>query len=163
MLLIRPLEKKDYPEVRDIYEEGIQTKMATFEPTTPDWSLFDDKFLPHSRLIALKDEMICAWATLSAVSKRWVYRGVAEVSIYVSAETRGQRIGDTLLKALIDSSEAHAIWTLQAVIFAENAASVQLHQSNGFRLIGKRERIAQLDGHWKDTLLFERRSSIIGQ
>ena len=108
------------------------------------------------------EEEICAWATLSAVSKRSVYRGVAEVSIYVADKTRGRRVGDRLLKSLIEHSEKQGIWTLQAVIFAENVASIRLHERNNFRMVGRRERIAQLDGVWKDTLLFERRSEQVG-
>ncbi len=158
MLLIRSLEREDYAVVRKIYEEGIATKLATFETKTPDWPSFNVKFLEHSRIVAVREKKICGWATLSAVSKRPVYRGVAEVSIYVGQAARGQGVGDALLKALIEASETNGIWTLQAVIFAENESSVRLHKKHDFRLVGRREKIAQLHGIWKNTLLLERRS-----
>lgn len=163
MLLIRKLGAKDYHSVRRIYEEGIQTKMATFETKTPDWSGFDHKFLEHSRLVIEKEGVVCGWATLSAASSRYVYRGVAEVSIYIAADVRGHGVGDRLLKELILTSEQNGIWMLQAVIFAKNKVSIHLHQKNGFRRVGYRERIAQIDGVWTDTILLERRSTIVGK
>ena len=158
LLETRKLNQEDYQAVRAIYLEGISTGLATFETEAPDWNAFDQKCLSHSRLVVLIDKEIGGWATLSAVSKRPVYRGVAEVSVYVGRLARGKGIGGFLLKKLIKSSERNGIWTLQANIFSENIASIILHQNNGFRLVGRREKIAQLNGVWKDNLLFERRS-----
>ena len=152
LLKIKPLIKKDYQRVKEIYEEGIQTGLATFEKEAPDWNVFHEKYLSHSRLVVLLDGIIIGWATLSPFSKRQVYRGVAEVSIYVASNARGKGAGDFIMKKLIESSESNGIWTLQAAIFRENIASIKLHENNGFRLVGFREKIGQLDGVWKDNL-----------
>jgi phosphinothricin acetyltransferase len=149
----------DWPAVRAIYVEGIATGDATFETAAPEWPEWDARHLPHSRLIARKTDEILGWAALSPVSSRPVYRGVAEVSIYVAARTRCQGIGRALLQALIAESTSHGIWTLQAGIFPENTASIELHRRAGFRLVGTRERIGQMaDGRWRDTVLLERRN-----
>lgn len=159
LLNIRSLIKDDYEAVRRIYQEGIATGVATFETTAPDWSGFDEKYHPHSRFVILSEnKVILGWAALYPVSKRHVYRGVAELSIYIAASARGRGIGDRLLKRLIESSEQHKIWTLQANIFSENEASIRLHQNNGFRVVGFREKIAQLNNSWKNNVLLERRS-----
>jgi phosphinothricin acetyltransferase len=161
---IAPLTPADWPSVRAIYLEGIATGDATFETAAPDWPEWDAKHLPHSRLVARRAGDVLGWAALSPVSSRPVYRGVAEVSIYVAARARGQGIGKTLLAALINESERHGIWTLQAGIFPENAASIDLHQKAGFRLVGTRERIGQTPaGVWRDTVLLERRTALVGQ
>ena len=152
------MKPTDWPAVRAIYEEGIATGNATFETTAPDWPEWDAKHLPHCRLISHEREEILGWAALSPVSSRPVYRGVAEVSIYVAERARGRGFGRALLDALILESECHAIWTLQAGIFPENTASIELHRSAGFRVVGHRERIGQMpDGTWRDTILLERR------
>jgi phosphinothricin acetyltransferase len=158
---IAPLTPADWPAVRAIFKEGIATGNATFEIAAPEWPEWDAKHLPHSRLVAREAAEIVGWAALSPVSSRPVYRGVAEVSIYVAAHARGQGIGKALLAALIAESETHGIWTLQAGIFPENAASIDLHQKTGFRMVGRRERIGCLDGAWRDTVLLERRSAIV--
>ncbi|MCA9866135.1 MAG: N-acetyltransferase [Anaerolineae bacterium] len=152
----------DWPAVRAIYEEGIATGHATFETTAPEWAAWDAARLPAGRVVARRRHAIVGWAALSAVSSRAVYCGVAEVSIYVAAAARGQGIGRTLLTALIDRSETAGLWTLQAGIFPENEASVALHVSCGFRVVGRRERLGLHHGLWRDSLLLERRSSRVG-
>jgi phosphinothricin acetyltransferase len=149
----------DWDEVRAIYLEGIRSGHATFETEAPGWERWDEAHLPFARLVMREGEGVSGWAALSPVSKREVYRGVAEVTVYVAEAARGQGIGRALLEALIDESERNGVWTLQASIFPENTASVALHRRCGFREVGRRERIAQLLGVWRDTLLFERRSA----
>ena len=152
------MKASDWEQVRAIYLEGIRTGHSTFETEAPSWEKWDEGHLPFARLVMRDGETVLGWAGLSPVSKRHVYRGVAEVTVYVSENAQGQGIGRTLLEALIDESEKNGIWTLQASIFPENTASVQLHLRCGFREVGRRERIAMLNGVWRDTLLFERRS-----
>ncbi len=160
---IDDLTPTDWPAVRTIYEQGIATRLATFETAAPTWGEWDRKHLPFGRSVARDnshsvDAAILGWAALSPVSAREVYRGVAEVSVYVAAAARGRGVGTALLGALAEASERHGLWTLQASVFPENAASVRLHRRSGFREVGRRERIAQLDGVWRDTLLLERRA-----
>ena len=153
-----------WPQARAIYEAGIATGQATFTTEAPAWADWDRSHLPHSRLVALDEAgQVLGWAALSPVSSRCVYGGVAEVSVYVAADARGQGVGRLLLGALVHSSEIQGLWTLQAGIFPENAASLALHAAHGFRPVGRRERIAQLAGVWRDTLLLERRSATVGQ
>jgi phosphinothricin acetyltransferase len=149
----------DWHRVREIYAQGIATNQATFETTVPEWPEWDAKYLPAPRLVARGADVI-GWAALSRVSSREVYRGVCEVSIYVAAEARGQGAGRALLEELITQSEAAGIWTLQASVFPENEASVTLHLRHGFRLVGRRERIAKHHGKWRDTVILERRSNL---
>lgn len=155
---IRPIVPSDWPAVRRIYEEGIATGNATFEQTAPDWEEWNAGKLAAPRLAAEIDGALVGWAALSPTSKRHVYRGVAEVSVYVAASARGQGVGLALLSALVEQSETAGIWTLQAGIFPENAASVHLHERCGFRIVGRREKIGQMYGVWRDVLLMERRS-----
>ncbi len=152
------MNASDWEQVRAIYLEGIRSGHSTFETDAPSWEKWDEGHLEFARLVMRDGEIVLGWAALSPVSKRYAYRGVAEVTVYVSEAARGQGIGHALLKALIDESERNGIWTLQASIFPENTASVQLHLRCGFREVGRRERIAMLNGVWRDTLLFERRS-----
>ena len=156
--VIDRMRASDWEQVRAIYVEGIRTGDATFETEAPSWERWDDAHLPFARLVVRDGEEVLGWASLSPVSKREVYRGVAELTVYVAEAARGRGIGRALLEALIDESERNGIWTLQASIFPENTASVALHRRCGFREVGRRERIAQLHGVWRDTLLFERRS-----
>lgn len=144
--------------MRRIYAEGIATGNATFEPAAPSWAEWDTSKLAVPRLAAELDHAVVGWAALSPTSKRHVYRGVAEVSIYVAAAARGQGVGRALLAALVEESEEAGIWTLQAGIFPENTASIHLHKQCGFRIVGRRERIGQMQGVWRDVLLMERRS-----
>ncbi len=161
-LAISAMTEQHWPFVRDIYAQGIATGSATFETLTPEWPQWDSRHLPTCRLVAVSRGEILGWAALSAVSSRHVYRGVAEVSVYVAESARGQGIGAALLGALIEESERNGIWTLQAGIFAENDASIRLHQKAGFRIVGRRERIGCLKGKWQDTVLMERRSKVAG-
>ncbi len=155
---IRALEPSDWPRVAEIYREGIATALATFETECPSWTEWDAGHLACCRLVACRAGEIAGWAALSAVSPRRCYAGVAEASVYVAANARRQGVGRALLKALIRESEQHGIWTLQGATLAENAASLRLQAACGFRVVGRRERIALLNGVWRDTILTERRS-----
>jgi L-amino acid N-acyltransferase YncA len=148
--------------VAAIYGEGIAGGGATFETECPSWEEWDAAHLACCRLVARKGDEIVGWAALSPVSRRPCYAGVAEASVYVSADARGQGVGRALLEALIHESEEHGIWTLQGATFAENEASLRLQAACGFRVVGRRERIAALNGAWRDTILTERRSSSVG-
>ena len=155
-ITIRPLLAPDWPAVRAIYLEGIATGNATFETAAPEWERWDGAHLPHCRFVAAA-QTILGFAALSPVSARKVYAGVAEVSVYVGAQSRGAGVGRALLGELIRTSEAVGIWTLQAGIFPENQASLRLHEMAGFRIVGTRERIGCLAGRWRDVVLLERR------
>jgi len=157
-IVIKSMEPNDWSEVARIYLLGIQTKKATFETTTPSYEQWDADHISSCRLVAWEKEQIIGWATLSAVSKREAYRGVAEVSVYIDHVHNGKGIGSKLLTALIIESEVAGFWTLQAGIFPENEASIHLHQKLGFRRIGIRKNIAKMDGIWRDNVILERRS-----
>jgi L-amino acid N-acyltransferase YncA len=159
---IRAMVGKDWPQVLQIYREGISTGNATFETDAPSWEMWNSGHLPDCRLMALENSQVLGWAALSPVSSRRVYAGVAEVSVYVGSAARGKGVGRALLLALISSAEAAGIWTLQAGIFPENAASIHLHNSLGFREVGRRERIGKMGGRWRDVMLLERRSQVAG-
>lgn len=162
MVEIRPLLPEDWPSVKAIYAEGIATGNATFETEPPEWKEWDSAHLRKARLAAASDGKVVGWAALTPVSGRYVYAGVAELSIYIASAARGRGVGKSLLGALIDESEAAGFWTLQTGIFPENEASLALHQTLGFRVIGRRERIGKMGGHWRDVLLLERRSRVVG-
>lgn len=151
----------DWPAVRTVYLEGIATGNATFETDVPPWEVWDEKHLARPRLVFRDGDRVAGWAALSRVSARACYAGVAEVSVYVGDAFRGRGIGSRLLGALVEQSEANGVWTLQASIFPENEASVRVHQRHGFRVVGRRERIARLNGVWRDTLILEYRSAVI--
>jgi L-amino acid N-acyltransferase YncA len=159
---MRPLVVGDWETVRSIYLAGIATGHATFETKAPAWEVWNAAHLPAPRLAAIAGETIAGWGALSPVSARAVYAGVAEVSVYVDAHWRGRGIGRALLETLVNESERHGIWTLQASIFPENTASIALHTECGFREVGRRERIGRLNGVWRNTVLFERRSQLAG-
>lgn len=148
--------------VLEIYGHGIASGMATFETKVPDWATFNLKYLPHSRIIALNDNESIGWAALTPVSARECYNGVAEVSVYVHQQHQRKGIGRLLLEELINVSEQNGIWSLLSVIHEENRASIHLHEQCGFRYIGYRERIAQLEGIWRTTVMLEKRSKLIG-
>ncbi len=148
----------DWPAVRAIYEEGIATGIATFETSIPDWSTWDEEHFPHSRMVAVADQKVLGWIALSPVSGRCAYQGVAEVSIYITAEAKGQNVGKALMGAAIASSEQHGIWTLFATMTSTNLPSIRFHEKSGFRRIGYREKIGKMNGEWQDTIIFERRS-----
>jgi L-amino acid N-acyltransferase YncA len=161
-LTIQPMQFADWEAVRAIYAEGLATRNATFETVVPDWSAWDAAHLPDCRLVACLDGQIVGWVALSPYSSRQVYRGVVHESIYIAAAARGKGVGKRLMQALIEASEAAGYWTLQAAIFPENVASIALHTACGFRQVGIREKIGKLDGVWRDVVLMERRSSVVG-
>lgn len=161
-LAIEQMRPIDWPEVKAIYLAGIATGQATFETGAPSWATWDDAHLAFARLVARDGQTISGWAALSPISRRQAYAGVAEVSVYVAANYRNAGIGRALLGALIAESERNGIWTLQAVVFPENAATIALHLRCGFREVGRRERIGKLNDEWRDTILLERRSALLG-
>jgi len=161
-LQIRTMTAEDWEPVRAIYLAGIATGQATFETEAPTWMTWNNTHLPAPRLVAISREVLGGWAALGPVSARPVYAGVAEVSVYVAEQVRGKGIGKLLLENLVTQSEENGIWTLQASIFPENAASISLHNTCGFREVGRRQCIAKMKGVWRDTLLFERRSKLVG-
>ena len=161
-LAIGAMRPSDWDAVRAIYLEGIATRNATFETVAPDWDEWDAAHLPFARLVARAGDEVLGWAALSPVSSRACYAGVAEASIYVAQKHGGHGVGGALLAALVEASEQNGVWTLQASIFPENASSLALVMPFGFREVGRRERIAQLDGVWRDTLILERRSKTCG-
>ena len=152
----------DWPDVSAIYLEGIATGNATFETLAPTWEQWDRAHLPTGRLVARSGRTISGWVALSRVSQRSCYAGVAEMSVYVATWARGQGVGDALMKAAISASEAAGIWTLQGTLFPENQASLRLCIANGFREVGRRERIGKRAGVWRDTVVVERRSKVVG-
>ncbi|HQU71183.1 MAG: N-acetyltransferase [Calditrichaeota bacterium] len=155
------MEFVDREAVLDIYRQGIEERTATFETTVPEWADWFAKTLPACRLVAEQEGNLAGWAVAFPVSPRHCYRGVAEISIYVSRNFRGKRVATRLLDALIEASEAAGIWSLLSVVFPENTPTLRLHARSGFREIGRREKIAQLDGCWRDTVMLERRSKKI--
>jgi L-amino acid N-acyltransferase YncA len=157
--MVRDMLYSDSETVLEIYRMGLVTRNATFETTVPSWQEWDSKHLSHSRFVSVTDSIVVGWAALTPFSSREVYRGVAEVSIYVASGSRGKSTGSDLMDRIIHSSELNGIWTLVSSVFPENEATLRLHEKFGFRIIGKRERIAKLDGKWRDTILLERRST----
>jgi L-amino acid N-acyltransferase YncA len=158
---LRDLRPGDWPEVASIFEAGIATGNATFETEAPLWDAWDACHLQDHRLVAVENGRVIGWAALSPVSERCCYSGVAENGIYLSPEAQGRGVGRMLLERLVADSERAGIWTIQAGIFPENVASVQLHMRCGFRIVGTRERLGKLDGAWRDVVLLERRSEDI--
>jgi len=155
---IQDLTQKYWPEAEAIYQSGIATGNAHFSPDIPEWDEWDSEHVKNCRLVALENGEVLGWAALTAISDRCVFAGVAEVSIYIAEKARGRGIGKMLLAELVKQSEANNFWTLEARIFAENEASIHIHQQNGFRIVGRRERIGKLNGVWRDVVLLERRS-----
>ena len=160
--MIRYLTDSDAEAVLEIYRRGLDTGEASFETEPPDWPTWQRKYHSFCRLGWDESGQLAGWATLAPVSARRCYRGVAEVSIYVDPDRRGQGIGDQLMARLVEESETEGIWTLYSSIFPENRATRQLHLKHGFREVGTRERIAQQHGRWRDTLILERRSTKVG-
>ena len=156
-MLVRPLEPGDYPAVASIFAEGIATGIATFETEVPGWEDWDAGHLAEHRLVAELDGEIVGWVAVVPYSRRAVYRGVGEESVYVAEKARGRGVGRALLQAVIESAGAGGLWTLQAGIFSDNAASLALHRACGFREVGVRERLGQLGGTWRDVVLLELR------
>ena len=161
-ILIDEMRSEDWDQVRQIYLDGLATGQATFEVEAPSWEAWNKNHHAHSRLVARCNNRVIAWAALAPVSVRQCYSGVAEVSLYVRADQRDKGLGLRLLQAVIESSERHGIWTLCGATFPENTASINLQLACGFRIVGYRERIAQHHGIWRDTILTERRSQVVG-
>jgi phosphinothricin acetyltransferase len=161
-IAIRPMTPNDWPAVSAINEAGIAAGDATFETEPPSWERFDASHRPDLRFVAIEDGGVVGWAAAAPVSDREVYRGVAEHSVYVDPAWQGHGVGRELLEALIDAAERASVWTLQSGIFPENTASLALHRSCGFRVVGTRERIGGDHGRWRDVILLERRSAVAG-
>lgn len=159
---LRTMTQDDWESVLTIYKEGISTGNATFEQEAPTYTAWDNGHLKACRLVAMCEDEIAGWAALSPVSGRCVYAGVAEVSVYVAQKFRGHKIGKGLLARLIEESEKENLWTLQAGVFQENIPSIKIHQQLGFRTVGYREKIGQMNGVWRDTVLLEKRSQSVG-
>jgi phosphinothricin acetyltransferase len=153
---------EDWPRVQAIYVEGIATRNATFDTEPFSWDTFDATRLDAHRFVAEESGEVVGWIAVSPTSSRECYAGVVEHSVYVAESARGRGVGLALLETLIASTEAAGIWTIQSAMFPENVASLRLHERAGFRVVGRHERIAQLDGVWRDTVLLERRSSRVG-
>ena len=160
--VIRELLDSDSDAVLDIYRRGLDTGEASFETIAPNWTNWVSKYHSFCRFVFDRDRVVLGWAALAPVSARDCYRGVAEVSIYIDTNYLGQGIGNALMGHLVPASEAEGIWTLHSSIFPENEATRKLHLRHGFREVGIRERIAQRDGRWRDTLILERRSTVVG-
>jgi phosphinothricin acetyltransferase len=161
MVEIRRMMRDDWPAVEAIYAAGIATGDATFETSPPGWEEFDRSRLREHRLVAVEDGEVVGWAALMPTSMRECYSGVVEHSVYVAENARGRGVGRALMDALVAGADADGLWTIQTSIFPENAASVALHERLGFRVVGRRERIARLGGAWRDTILLERRSTSV--
>jgi phosphinothricin acetyltransferase len=161
MVSIDEMRADDWPAVREVYVEGIATGQATFEERPPAWEEWDREHLRQCRLVARREGRVVAWAALAPVSRRPVYRGVAEVSMYVAAAERGSGVGRALGQALVEAAERAGIWTLEGWIFPENRASLALCESFGCRVVGVRERLGRMGDRWRDVLLVERRSRVI--
>jgi len=160
--MIRNLRNSDSSAVLEIYQQGLDTGEASFEIEAPNWANWQAKYLAHSRLVWEQDDKVKGWAALAPVSVRDCYSGVAEVSIYVVSGSPGLGIGSKLMARLVEESERNGIWSLYSSIFPENQATLKLHLRHGFREVGIRERIAQRDGRWRNTLILERRSRKVG-
>lgn len=160
---IKEITKSDWNDIAEIYLEGINTNKATFQTEIPTWENWNTSHISSCRLEAILDNKILGWAALSPTSSRCVYVGVAEVSIYICKNSRGQGIGTVLLENLIKISEKNGFWTLQSAIIRENSASIALHKKCGFREIGVREKLGKMrNGIWHDVILMERRSKLVG-
>jgi phosphinothricin acetyltransferase len=156
------MQPDDWPRIRTIYQSGIETGNATFESRAPEFADWDKSHTRFGRLVATENDLVVGWAALTPVSNRCVYAGVEEVSVYIDPAFSGKGVGQQLLAALIEESEKNGTWTLQAGIFPENKASVHIHEKQGFRVVGYRERVGKQHGVWRDTLLLERRSNVVG-
>ncbi len=161
-VIIVPMIAADWEAVNQIYLEGIATKNATFETTAPLWEAWDKAHRKDCRLVAKINDTIVGWAALSQVSARKVYEGVTECSIYISAIYHNKGIGDKLMTELVKESERNNVWTMQAGIFPENIASIRLHEKHNFRILGVKEKVGKMDHRWRDVVLMERRSRVVG-
>ena len=160
--MVRPMRDSDAGAVLAIYQAGLDGGQASFETQAPTWSAFDAGRLAAHRYVATgDDDVVLGWVAVSAVSTRPVYAGVVEHSVYVDPVAHGRGVGRVLLDALVTSTEAAGIWTIQSAVFPENTASLALHARAGFRVVGTRERIARHHGRWRDVVLLERRSPTV--
>jgi L-amino acid N-acyltransferase YncA len=159
---IAEMRPEHWPEVSSLYEAGIATGNATFETSVPPWEAWDTAHRQDLRFVAKEGQRIVGWAAAGSVSDRCCYGGVVEHSVYVAPDRQGAGVGLALLEILVQTAERLGVWTIQSGVFPENTASLALHQRCGFRIVGTRERLGRLDGQWRDVLLLERRSSIIG-
>jgi L-amino acid N-acyltransferase YncA len=158
---VRELREEDWPAVREIFEQGIATKNATFETEAPAWDAWNRTQLDGHRYVAVEQGRVVGWVAAHPVSLRPCYRGVVEHSVYVDDRFQGRGIGRVLLERLVESTEADGIWTIQTGVFPENEASLRLHERCGFRVVGTQERLGKLDGVWRDVVVIERRSEVI--
>jgi L-amino acid N-acyltransferase YncA len=156
-VLVRPLHPDDYPSVAAVFAEGVATGQATFETQVPSWETWDAAHLRDHRFVAELDGDVVGWVAVVPYSRRAVYRGVGEESVYVAERARGRGVGRALLEAVIASARDGGLWTLQAGVFPDNTASLELHRRLGFREVGVRERIGRLDGVWRDVVVLELR------
>jgi phosphinothricin acetyltransferase len=156
-MVVREMSPSDWPAVARIYTAALATGLATFETEVPSWETWDAAHLEAPRLVAEEGREILGWIAVSRMSRRPAYRGVVEHSVYVDERARRRGVGRALLDALIAAAPEHGIWTIQTSIIDANGASLRLHETAGFRVVGRRERIAQRDGVWRDTLLLELR------
>ena len=161
-VVFRTMTAEDWNTVAAIYKQGIETGHATFQQEVPTWEEWNEAHLKQCRIVTLINETIVGWAALTKVSGRCVYAGVGEVSMYVATNYQGKKIGEQLLHTLVNESEKVNLWTLQSGIFPENGASIKIHERAGFRQVGYRENIGKMNGVWRSTLLFERRSKKVG-
>jgi len=161
-IVIDKMIPSDWDRVREIFIEGIQTGNATFRTEAPTWDDWEKDHLRPCRLVAKHDGEVLGWVALSPISSMIAFSGVAEVSIYIASRAAGMGIGSKLLKQVIDTSEQYKIWTIQSMIFPENTASINLHRKFGFEEVGTRRQIGKLNGVWRDVVLLERRSTVIG-
>lgn len=157
---IRDFQKQDFPACAKIYQEGLDTSIATFETVVPSWEQWNAKFLKQCHYVAKSEEVVLGWIALTPFSSREVYRGVAEVTLYIREDARGKGVGKALLEHLIVASEAAGFWTLQAKIFPQNISSLRLFEKCGFRKVGVREKLGMRDGVWYDNVLMERRAKV---
>jgi L-amino acid N-acyltransferase YncA len=158
---IGEMTRADWPRVAEIYGEGIATGGATFETEVPTWGRFDAAHLPAPRPVARIDGRLVGWSAVARVSDREAYAGRVECSLYVAEEARGEGVGETLIAALAERCDRAGIWTMEAVVFPDNSASVRMLEAVGFRVVGRRERIGRLHGRWRDVLLLERRGPVV--
>jgi L-amino acid N-acyltransferase YncA len=158
---IEPLTAQHSPAVLAIYQAGIDTGDATFETAAPDWPTWDGGHLPEHRFVAVDGDEVLGWVAVDRVSGRCVYAGVVESSVYVAAAARGRGVGRLLMDALIASTEAAGVWTIQTGVFPENVGSLRLHESVGFRVVGVHRDLGRHHGRWRDVVLLERRSPVV--
>ncbi len=163
-IIIRSFHKKDYPSVKKIYQEGIDTKIATFETQAPEFDVWSKSHNSNCTLVAIYNDDVIGFITLTPFSSRYVYRGVGEVSVYVASEFRNLGVGLSLMESFVKATEEEGFWMLLAKIFPENLASLKLHKRNGFRVVGRLTKIGQTtEGIWKDNIFLERRSEVVGK